>query len=125
MSAKERKDPAERALDAPLLSFVLAAQIEQLQKEPQWLSGDRNSITLVKSPRLRLVLVALRKGAIMREHQVEGPITLFVLTGAIHFTAGGEKQHLQSQNLLTLEKAIPHEVEALEDSVFLLTIVQP
>jgi quercetin dioxygenase-like cupin family protein len=125
MSVKERKDPKERALNAPLLSFVLAEQIEQLQKESQWLSGDRNSITLIKNPRLRLVLVALRKGAIMREHQVEGPITLFVLTGAIHFTAGGEKQHLQRQNLLALEKAIPHDVEALEDSIFLLTIVLP
>lgn len=125
MSAKERKDPKERELDAPLLSFVTAEQIKQLQQEPQWLSGDRNSITLVKNPRLRLVLVALRQGAVAREHQVEGPITLFVLTGAVHFTAGGEKRHLQSQGLLTLEKAIPHEVEALEDSIFLLTIVQP
>lgn len=55
MSSKERKDPKESPLDAPLLSFVLAEQIEQLQNEPQWLSGDRNSITLAKSLRLRQV----------------------------------------------------------------------
>jgi len=125
MAAKERKDAKERPLDAPLLSSAIAEQLKQLQSEPQWLSGDRNAITLVKSTRLRIVLVALRKGAMMREHQVEGPITLFVLSGALQFTAGGEKCHLQRQGLMALEKTIPHDVEALEDSTFLLTIVQP
>jgi quercetin dioxygenase-like cupin family protein len=70
-------------------------------------------------------LVTLRKGASLQEHHVKGPITLFVLSGTIRFIAGEQKCNLQSKDLVTLDKAIPHDVEALEDSAFLLTIVQP
>lgn len=108
-----------------MLSLAIEDEIERLKKEPEWASGDRNSVTLVKTPSLSVVLVALRKGAAMCGHQVEGPITLFVLSGAVRFGADKNEQVVKANGLLSLDKKIPHDVEALEDSAFLLTIQQP
>ena len=36
-----------------------------------------------------------------------------------------DKINAGANELIVLEKAIPHDVEALEDAVFILTIIQP
>lgn len=115
-----------RTLDAPMLSFELDPEIARLKAGHQWQIEDRAAITLVKTARLRLVLILMKKGATMHEHRVEGPISLWVVSGAISFAADGEKRTVAHNGLLVLDKAIPHDVEALEDeSAFLLTIDQP
>lgn len=126
MTAGKRTAPrAKRPTAAPLLSFSLEDELERLKNEPEWISGDRNSITLVKTPRLSVVLIALRKGAAMCGHEVDGPITVLVLRGAIRFQAGTRSQVVAKNGFLSLERFIPHDIEALEPSAFLLTIVQP
>lgn len=70
------------------------------------------------------MVISLRKGATLLEHKVEGPITLFVLSGKINFIVGEEKVNAESNGFIVLEKAIPHDVEALEDTTFILTIIQ-
>ncbi len=115
-----------RALDAPMLSFELDQELARLKTGHQWQIDDRAAITLVKTARLRLVLILMKKGASMREHHVEGPISLWVVAGAISFTAGSEKRTVKRNSVLVLDRAIPHDVEALEnESAFLLTIDQP
>ena len=57
-------------------------------------------------------------------HQVEGPITLQVVSGAIQFGVAGEPRELRAGSVIALDKAIPHDIEALEDSDLLLTIVK-
>lgn len=125
MSNTQRGSLKGRVLKAPLLTFSLGEKITQLKKETAWINGDRNAVTLQKNPKLRVVLISLRKGATLHEHKVEGPITLFVLSGKINFIAGEEKVNVESNGLIVLEKAIPHDVKALEDATFILTIIQP
>ena len=125
MTKNQRKETIQRLLHAPLLSFEVKAYMKKLKKQVQWRNGDRNAITLLKSSTLRIVLVGLRKGATMREHQVEGPIALFVLEGMIRLILGAKKYRLLSNSLITLHETIPHDAEAVRDSVFLLTIVPP
>ena len=125
MKQKKVTTLKKRILSAPLLSFALKEHIRQLKKQSQWKKGDRNAITLVKTSKVRVVLMPLRNGVTMREHHVEGPLTLFVLTGAIRFVLGTVKCKLPANTFMTLESTIPHDVVALTDSVLLLTIVQP
>jgi quercetin dioxygenase-like cupin family protein len=113
----------ERKLDAPILALSIDEQVKRLKTEPEWVSGKVDGITLVKYPHLRVVLVALRKGTSMREHKVEGPMSLFVMSGEIHLVAGKDEYHLRRDGLFSLRKAILHDVRAMVDSVFLLTIV--
>jgi quercetin dioxygenase-like cupin family protein len=48
-----------------------------------------------------------------------------VLKGSIRFTAQGRAHTLQVNGVLTLGASIKHEVEALEEAAFLLTIAWP
>ena len=125
MNGQKRKYINERVLQAPLLSFRIDKEIKNLRKESGWIEGDKDAITLQKSSSLRVVLISMHKGAILREHKVEGPITLFILSGRITFSADNDKINVGTNELIVLEKTIPHDVEALEDTTFILTIVQP
>jgi quercetin dioxygenase-like cupin family protein len=124
MSEQKRPNLSERKLKATLLSFSLDSETDKLKSENAWLNGDRNAVTLQKNSNLRVVLITMHKGATLHEHKVEGPLTLFVLSGKMNFIAGEEKVILEGNEFIVLEKAVPHDVEALEDVTFILTIIQ-
>lgn len=42
----------------------------------------------------------------------------------INFIVGEDKVYAESNGLIVFEKAIPHDVETLEDTTFILTIIQ-
>ena len=90
-------------LDAALLSFSIDEKVKELKQEKSWQSGDRNAVTLVKNPSVRVTLLALRKGARLREHHVEAPITVYVVEGSISFIVGLDKCALKRRNFLILE----------------------
>lgn len=125
MSRSQRESLKNRILKAPLLNFSLDKEINKLKKEPSWINGDRNAVTLQKNSNLRVVLMSMRKGSALLEHKVEGPISLFVLSGKINFLARKESVKVRSNELVVLEKTIPHDVKVLEDSTLLLTVIQP
>src|ERR1051325_419474 len=109
-------------LRGPLLTFDLAAEAGQLRAELTYQEGDRNANTLLKEQNARVVLTALRRGARLQEHQTAGWVVLQTITGRIRLRALGQSVELPAGHLLTLEPNAAHEVEALEESVFLLTL---
>lgn len=125
MSESKRESLKKRVLTAPFMDFSINEEVEKLRNEPAWLKGDRNAVTLQKDSNLRVVLTSLRKGTTLHEHKVVGPITLFVLSGKLNFIVGLEKVSVGANEFIVLEKAIPHNVEALEDVAFILTLIQP
>lgn len=125
MTDKERGDVRGRGLDAPLHTFSVQGALERLRTEAAWKVGDRNAVTLVKTDKVRVVLIGMKKWASLLEHRVEGPMTLYVLEGSIKFVVGSHSCTLIHSGFVSLDHAIPHDVEALEESAFLLTIVQP
>jgi quercetin dioxygenase-like cupin family protein len=64
----------------------------------------------------------LGKGTRISEHQAAGPLTFHVLSGSVTFRAGERAEQLRAGELIVLESAIAHEVEALEESACLLTL---
>lgn len=111
----------ERPLHEPLQVFDLTAHAEQLRSEPAWAAG-RNAITLRKAPGMQLVLLAMQAGDQLHGHQVPGPITLHAIRGKVRFTTADESVELAAQTVVALDGGIPHAVEALEESICLLTI---
>jgi quercetin dioxygenase-like cupin family protein len=118
----EWKARSDRPVEGPLLHLRLNEQLERLRQEPTWRTSGRNAITLVKEPTLRVVLLLLGKGTEISEHQAAGPLTFHVLSGSVTFRAGDRVERLGSGELIVLESAVAHEVEALEESVCLLTL---
>jgi quercetin dioxygenase-like cupin family protein len=69
--------------------------------------------------------MVVRKGHEMADHQVEGPMTICCLDEQIAFTARGQTHELRAAQWLFLLGDEPHSLRAIEDSVFLLTILFP
>ena len=111
-----------RALAAPVLSFSLRTEVEQLRQQQSYQNGEPSGRTLVKEPDLRVVLLALRAGARLKEHHAPGPISIQVIEGPIRVSLPAESVDLTAGQLLALESGVRHDVEAIEDSAFLLTI---
>ena len=108
-------------LAAPLLTLDLTHEIEQLRSEGRWQSGH-TARTLAKYPDLRLVLIVMKAGGRLEEHRAEGRISVHTLDGRIRFNTAEPSVELAAGQMLTLERAIPHDVEGIIDSAFLLTI---
>jgi quercetin dioxygenase-like cupin family protein len=109
---------------APFLEFDIARELAQLHAEPDWNAGH-NAKTLVKYDNLRVVLMALKARARLPEHQTKGRISIQTLAGHIVVRAQGRTFELPAGSLLALDHGLPHDVEALEESAFLLTIAWP
>ena len=114
----------DRSLEGPVLHFRLLEELHRLKDEPNWKGGKR-TITLTKQAGLRVVLVALLAGGTLDQHLAAGALTLQVLEGRLRLAAGGETRTLLPNELLVLEPALPHEVQAEDASAFLLTLAQP
>lgn len=111
-------------LESPILSFDLSAEIKRLRDENAW-QGGRNSKTLVKHADFRVVLTVLKSNARLHEHKAAGRISVQAIAGHIRMHVQDKVIDLPTGHMLALERALPHDVEALEDSAFLLTIAWP
>lgn len=111
-------------LTAQLLTFDLEREIKQLRSEGRWQSGH-TAKTLAKYPDLRVVLVVLKQGGRLEEHRTEGRISVQALEGRIRFSTAERSVELAAGQVLTLEHDVPHEVEGIAESAFLLTIAWP
>ena len=116
--------PHPQPMAAPFLEFDLTRELEQLHREPEWTTGQ-NAKTLVKYDDFRIVLTALRAHARIPGHRNEGRISIHTVRGHIRMRALGRTFDLPAGSLLALDQGLPHDVEALEDSAFLLTIAWP
>ena len=116
--------PHAPPLAEPLMEFDLPAEIDRLRAEKTWTTGQ-NAKTLLKYDDFRVVLTALQAKARMPEHKTEGRISVHVLSGHIHLRAAGRTFSLRPGGLLALDHGVPHSVQALEESAFLLTIAWP
>jgi quercetin dioxygenase-like cupin family protein len=104
------------------LAFFLREEEEALLKNAQASNTGRTAKTLVKDGSLRLTLVAMRAGAEMAEHTVDGPSSFQCLRGNVRFQLGDENLELSASSVLVLDAGVSHNVRALRDSTFLITI---
>lgn len=107
-----------------LARFDLAGEIADAAAQKPWPSGI-HSRTLFKKPDFRLVLISMEASARMKEHQVAATTSVQVLKGKVRYSAQGQTYDLQTGNLIAAGASIKHEVEAMEESVFLLSIAAP
>src|ERR1017187_6524727 len=113
-------------LSRSVLQFNLASELAQLHRDESWLPPTgRSSKTLVKYPDLRIVLIAMKANTRMHEHTAAGRISVHTLNGHIRLHLPERGVDLPAGHLLVLDQCVPHDVEATEDSAFLLTLSWP
>ena len=120
--ATTNRPQGNRTLDAPLVTIDLRLFIAQIKEEEQWIKTDRNAITIFKSLVMRMVLIALHKGAEMKPHTAKGIISVQVIEGEMQFVTNDQTIILSVGQMLVLEEGIPHSVLAKTETVFLLTL---
>lgn len=100
---------------------------EKLKEAASWQrESGRSSETLVKYEAFRIVLVRMKPGSYMSHHRAEGPISIQAVHGKVRVHLPDDRvEELKPGDLLTLERCLEHDLEAVEESSFLLTIAWP
>lgn len=126
---KRKKSPKKAAKIAKQFDFRaglrgldLPAAILQLKKEAKWVTGSLDAVTLFESDSLRIVLMGMQASAILQSHKAEGPISVQLLEGRINFITDNKQVVLEKEQILVLEAQETHNVIALEDSFFLVSM---
>ena len=120
--ATQQRPEGDRVMDAPMVTIDLPSFVQQIKQEAAWKDTDRNAITVFKTNGMRLVLIALHRGAEMKTHTANGIISIKIIDGKIKFSTVDRTVELNKGQMLGLHKGIPHSVLAIEETVFLLTL---
>lgn len=105
-------------------SFDLVEEIQHLHARKPWPKKVTSNL-LLKSEDLRILLIGMEAGARLEEHHNDGRISIHVLEGAVKMRVQQQLQKYSAGQILALDRSVPHEVEAIEDSVLLVTIAWP
>lgn len=106
-------------------TFDLTAADRDMQQETAYLREGHTARTLVREPDLRIVLVAMKAGARIAEHRADETASVHALRGHVRLRLPDKVVDLPAGRLLVLEKGLRHDVEAMQDSAFLLTLGWP
>ena len=121
----EKNDSLNRLpwLANPLLRFDLSKELQELRSKGSWdRETGRSSKTLAKHPDFRIVLVLMKANTQMNQHRAEGRVSIHQLLGKMCVRVPEQEVNLSAGELLVLDGGVLHDLEALEESCFLLTI---
>ena len=112
-------------LTGSTLQFDLDGEVRELRLEETWARTGQNAKTLVKHPDFRIVLILLRAGARIREHQSDARMSIQCLSGHLRLSLPNESVELRPGHMVVLDTTFPHEVEAVDERALLLSIPWP
>ena len=111
----------------PVICLNLEEELQQLHHAAAWNEASgRSAKTLAKYADFRIVLISMKAGSHMSQHQADGRISIQCLRGklCIHLPSQA-KAEMTAGQLLVLDCGIPHDVDAIDESAFLVTISWP
>jgi quercetin dioxygenase-like cupin family protein len=103
-------------------TFDIGPIAAEMRGEAVYEREGHTARTLVREADLRVVLVVMKGGAIIKEHRANATASIHVLSGSVCVRLQDRSTDLTGGRLLVLEKGLPHAVEATEESAFLLTL---
>lgn len=114
------------SLASPVLHFNLPQELAELRRGAAWERGTgRSSKTLAKYPDFHIVLVLMKANTSMGTHHVDARISIHAVEGKIRVRMSEEFEEISAGEIVTLDYGIPHDVEAIQESAFLITISWP
>ena len=106
----------------PVLKFDLAEEAEALRLEQGWRTSGHSAKSLAKHQDMTIVLIAMKRDTRIKEHLTEGAVSIQVLAGRIAVHVGTKTIDAPAGSLLALDRGLPHDVQALDDSSFVLSV---
>jgi quercetin dioxygenase-like cupin family protein len=120
----KHRRPHPHSLSGPFLECDLAREVDELHREPEWESGQ-NAKTLVKYDDLRVVLTTLKPHRKVPGHQTDGRVSIQGLSGHALLRAEGRTFDLTPGRVVTFDRGVVHELEAIDECAVLQTIAWP
>ncbi len=122
-SASEHQAPG---IDEPFISFDVPFELARLRAGEAYEREAHAGRTLTKYPELRVVLETMKAGARLPFHETAEQMTLQVLVGQVRlWMPYGDNSDLSEGSFAAVDAGRVHEIEALEDCAFLLTLAWP
>ncbi|MEX0786952.1 MAG: LuxR family transcriptional regulator [Dehalococcoidia bacterium] len=121
MPAKKHSYLRTHKLAGAVLQLDASAEEAKLREQAARSKSGRAAKTLVKEGRLRVTLVALRKGTALGAHAVAGDVTIEVRRGAIEIGMDKTSVRASKGDLIALRARVRHDARALRDSTILIT----
>lgn len=103
------------------MTWSLGPELDAVRAEAVEKRG-RVTRMLLKTPEVRVAVVAIASGQTWPAHTASGRVVVRVEAGAIEIRAGDQRFDLRPGMLATLEPGVTHDVSAHEDSAFLLFV---
>lgn len=106
-----------------LAEISLEDETEALRNSTEWLTGIARK-RLIQHPDFKMTLRRMKPNTRIPEHYNPGRICVQTLFGYIRMHADGRTFDLRRGQCLVLDRAVVHDVEAVEESAFLLTVAR-
>jgi quercetin dioxygenase-like cupin family protein len=124
ITAFSRQSPTKYDVDAGVINRVLfGRRTRALRNSPEWLTGIARK-KLIQYPDFQITLRRMKPNTRIPEHFNPGRICVQTLFGHIRMHADGRTFDLPRGRCLALDRAVIHDVEAVEESGFLLTVAR-
>ncbi len=101
----------------------LEDETEALRNSTEWLTGIARK-RLIQHPDFQMTLRRMKPNTRIPEHYNPGRICVQTLFGHIRMHADGRTFDLRRGQCLVLDRAVVDDVEAVEESAFLLTVAR-
>jgi len=99
-------------------------QILDINKLIEFDDQKFNPKVLVNEAPVRVVLLCLRAGQQVPEHQANGPVNVQAISGRVTFYDGAEPCEMSAGMLVRIEAGRPHRIVSHQDSALLVTLVR-
>jgi quercetin dioxygenase-like cupin family protein len=103
-------------------TFDLAAIEAEMRREDAYRGEGHTARTLVREEDMRIVLVVMKVGARIAEHQASDTVSIHALSGHVRLRLPDKVADLPAGRLIALGRGLRHDVEAVAESAFLLTL---
>ena len=100
----------------------LAAIEREMRLEPAYHRHGHAARALARADDLRIMLIVLKAGAHIRQHQAQETAAIHLVSGQVRLRLASRLVELQAGQLLVLGSGLPHDVTAERDSAFTLTL---
>lgn len=124
IDATSNRPDGERKIDSPVLLINIPDLIKQIKDEKAWGENDRNAITVYKTDKMRIILIALHKDAVMQTDQPENVFSLHVLKGKVNVATNYATTEVDTDMIIAIHAKVSYTISALKKSIFLLTIAE-
>jgi len=109
---------------AQALHDATTTQYESLLDTAPIVPGATVSKPLINLPSLKVIVFSMDAGQSISEHRAPYVATVHILDGRLRFGAGGRSREIGANGWLVMPPDEPHDLDALEPTRFLLTLVK-